>query len=338
MASCIHTQLDLFGPPPTAQPAPVVAPAAISPDLALLAEQLPAGIRLGTSSWNFAGWRGLVYDEHAPTSRLARHGLVAYARHPLLRMVGLDRTYYAPIAAADFAAYADAVPDDFRFLVKAHELCTLAFFRATGRYADRNGERNDLFLHPGYATEQVVGPCLQGLGVKAGPILFQFPPQSVRLLGGPERFAERLGAFLRELPRGPLYAVELRNAALLTSAYVAALTDSGAVHCFNVHPSMPPLDVQQRSAASAAAAALVVRWMLHPALRYDTATERYQPFDRIIDPDPTSRNAIARLCMEAAATARSAYVIVNNNAEGSSPLSIQHLAAQLVVLQQSQST
>jgi uncharacterized protein YecE (DUF72 family) len=292
-------------------------------------------MRLGTSSWNFAGWRGLVYAEQAPTSQLARHGLAAYARHPLLRTVGLDRTYYAPIAAADFAAYAEVVPDDFRFLVKAHELCTLAFFRGTGRYADRKGARNDLFLDSAYAAEQVVGPCLQGLGAKAGPILFQFPPQSVRLLGGPERFAKRLGRFLHELPRGSLYAVELRNAELLTPAYATALTESGAVHCFNVHPTMPPLDVQQRRVASDAAAALVVRWMLHPTQRYDAATVRYKPFDRIIDPDPVSRNAIAMLCLETAAAARPAYVVVNNKAEGSSPLSIQHLAAQLVALQQS---
>jgi uncharacterized protein YecE (DUF72 family) len=338
MASDRYPQLDLFGSPPTAQPPPAVAPTVISSDLALLGEQLPSGIQLGTSSWNFAGWRGLVYAERAPVSKLARHGLAAYACHPLLHTVGLDRTYYTPITAADFAAYADAVPDDFRFLVKAHELCTLAVFRAAGRYASRNGERNDLFLHPGYATEHVVEPCRQGLGDKAGPILFQFPPQSVRQLGGPECFAERLSAFLRELPRGPLYAVELRNAELLIPAYVAALTESGAVHCFNVHPSMPPLDVQQCSVSSDAASALVVRWMLHPTQGYDAATVRYKPFDRIIDPDPISRNAIAMLCIEAAASARSAYVIVNNKAEGSSPLSIHHLAAQLVALQQSRNT
>ena len=29
--------------------------------------------------------------------KLARHGLEAYAKHPLLRTVGLDRTYYRPI-------------------------------------------------------------------------------------------------------------------------------------------------------------------------------------------------------------------------------------------------
>jgi uncharacterized protein YecE (DUF72 family) len=34
------------------------------------------------------------------TRRLARTGLRAYAQHPLLRSVGIDRTYYAPIQAS----------------------------------------------------------------------------------------------------------------------------------------------------------------------------------------------------------------------------------------------
>jgi uncharacterized protein YecE (DUF72 family) len=66
-----------------------------------LARHLSPQLYLGTSSWTFPGWQGLVYDRAASASVLARYGLAAYARHPLLRTVGLDRTFYAPIAADD---------------------------------------------------------------------------------------------------------------------------------------------------------------------------------------------------------------------------------------------
>jgi uncharacterized protein YecE (DUF72 family) len=325
-----HTQLDLFAAPGVAEPNPVVAPAPADAHLTRVGRQLPAAIYLGTSSWSFPGWRGLVYAADAPKTKLARHGLAAYARHPLLRAVGVDRTYYAPITATDFADYAETVPETFRFLVKAHELCTLPFFRASGRYAQRGGERNEWFLEPGYATDQVVAPCVEGLGAKAGPILFQFSPQPLPAMGGPALFAQRLHAFLERLPRGPLYAVELRNAELLTAAYCAALADTGAVHCFNVHPSMPLIHEQLRLADSATGAALVVRWMLHPTQRYATARDRYEPFNRLVDEDPDSRNTIAAMCLEAAAAGRPAMVIANNKAEGSSPLTVCKLAERIV--------
>ena len=80
-------------------------------------------MRLGTSSWLFPGWTGLVFAPRsgrpAPEQVLARHGLPAYAAHPLLRTVSLDRTFYAPLTPEEFAAYAAQVPATFRFVVKA---------------------------------------------------------------------------------------------------------------------------------------------------------------------------------------------------------------------------
>jgi uncharacterized protein YecE (DUF72 family) len=324
-----HAQLDLFEAAPVEKPTQVVASAAVSPELMTLRQRLPSNLYLGTSSWAFAGWRGLVFAPDAAENQLARHGLAAYAQHPLLRTVGIDRTYYAPLPAADFATYAAAVPDDFRFLVKAHELCTLASFRPTGRYAHRSGEHNELFLQPAYATDHIVGPYIEGLEAKAGPLLWQFPPQNVPALGGAQRFAERLFAFLQALPRGPLYAIELRNRELLTPSYAAALADAGAVHCLNVHPTMPPIHEQHRLVRSTSTPALVIRWMLHPRHRYEAAKVRYQPFNRIVDDDPLHRDAIATLCLDATAAGRAAFVIVNNKAEGSAPLTVCRLAERL---------
>ncbi len=195
------------------------------------------------------------------------------------------------------------------------------------------GEANHHFLDAGYATDHVVSPFIEGLQDKAGPLLFQFPPLSVDAVGGPQRFAERLYAFLDALPRGPLYAVELRNQELFTSFYIDALIAADAVHCFNVHPAMPPIDEQFDAAKTAAAKALIVRWMLHPSHRYEAARQRYEPFDRLIDEDPENRQAIARMCLDAAVSERPAVIIVNNKAEGSSPLTIQKLTETLVHMQ-----
>jgi hypothetical protein len=70
--------------------------------------------------------------------------------------------------------------------------------------------------------------------------------------------------------------------------------------------------------------------MLHRTLEYEAAGRRYAPFDRLVDADPSSRTVITMLCLEALASHRPAFVIVNNNAEGSAPLSVGKLAEQIV--------
>ena len=72
--------------------------------------------------------------------------------------------------------------------------------------------------------------------------------------------------------------------------------------------------------------ALVARWMLHQGLVYEAAVERYEPFDRVVDPDPGSRSEIAALAQRALQLGRGMIVVVNNKAEGSAPLSVVALA------------
>lgn len=331
MARDTHTpsQLNLFDTPEAATLAPVVGAAAVTPDLVTLGRRLPAQLYLGTSSWAFPGWQGLVYDRASSTSTLARHGLAAYAQHPLLRTVCLDRTFYTPISAAEYADYAAVVPDDFRFLVKAHAWCTQPTRHIAPRSPTHREVVNEVFLQPDYAIEHVVAPWCAGLGPKAGPLLFQFSPMDVRALGGPQAFATRLHTFLAALPSGPCYAVEVRNAALLCPEYVQALTDLGVCHCYNVHPNMPTPDAQQRLVPFEAMPALVVRWSLHPGQRYEAAKARYQPFHRLVDADLASRHAIAALCRTALAAGHPAFVTANNKAEGSAPHTVMHLAASI---------
>lgn len=294
-----------------------------------IAERLPAGLRLGTSSWSFPGWRGIVYGEGATPARLARSGLAAYARHPLLRTVGLDRTYYAALRVEDYATYATQVPPGFRFLVKAPEALTVARYPTHERYGALRGTDNATFLDAAWAEDTLVGPACEGLGDALGVVLFQMPPQPAWALGGRERFAERLARFLGALPVGPVYAVELRTEKLLGEAYDQALASAGAVHCFNVHPTMPDVALQAATVDPSRGPALVVRWMLGGEQRYEAARERYRPFDALVDEDPAARASIAELCADAVGRGRPAYCVINNKAEGSAPLSAFKLAAEI---------
>jgi len=104
------------------------------PEHAELAARLPAGVLLGTMSWTFPGWRGSVYGGNAKSERLAAEGLIAYAKHPLLAAVEIDRSYYDPLSSESFRRLAEQVPAGFRFLVKAHQVCTIQRFPQHARY------------------------------------------------------------------------------------------------------------------------------------------------------------------------------------------------------------
>lgn len=306
-----------------------VAPAGFTEDQIELGRALPEDVYLGGSTWSFPGWRGLVYDGKHSESKLSHEGLAAYSQHPLLRCVGVDRTHYAPVAAKDLAEYAAQVPDTFRFVVKAHEACTISRWPDRPRYGDARGQVNPLFLDPAYAADQVVAPFVEGLGIKAGALLFQFAPQD---LGVPERFADVLRRFLCALPRGPVYGVELRNREILTPAYADALAEARACHCHNVHPRMPDVLTQARLAGTdrPRTPLTLVRWLLGPGLTYEQAGRLYAPFNRLVSPDEAARKALTRLAHNALAAGRPFVCTVNNNAEGCAPLSIEALAREIV--------
>jgi uncharacterized protein YecE (DUF72 family) len=315
--------------------ATVVSPAWDSP--LLEAPPLPPDIRLGTSSWFFPGWRGLVYEGIHPQIALSKQGLAAYAQIPLLRTVSLDRTFYAPLTAVQYQGYARQVPDHFSFVVKAPALVCDAVMR------DENGLAripNPHFLDATVAAREFVLPCLEGLGSKAGPMVFQLSPLPRGLLDEAAALADRLARFFAALPRElgrhqPLYALELRNAELLTPRLMKVLRAVDVRYCIGLHDRMPEVERQQtalRALDGKVPGPLVVRWNLHRGFVYQVAKQRYDPFDRLIDEDGETRRVLARMAVAAFRAKRKVWITANNKAEGSAPLTVLKLAEEITKL------
>jgi uncharacterized protein YecE (DUF72 family) len=309
-----------------------VLPSSDSPLLA--APTLPPEIRLGTSSWFFPGWRGLVYEGVHPQTALSKKGLAAYAQIPMLRTVSLDRTFYAPITTVEYARYATQVPEGFSFVVKAPALVCDAVVRDE---EGRGKVPNPHFLDSAIAARELVVPCIEGLAEKAGPLVFQISPLPRGLVEEAPMLIDRLAAFFAALPsqlgnRRPVYALELRNAELLTPRLVRMLSDAGVRYCVGLHDRMP--EVERQAAALKALDGdtpgdLVVRWNLHRGFLYQAAKQRYEPFDRLVDEDPESRRMLARMAADAFKAKRRVWITTNNKAEGSAPLSLLKLAQEI---------
>ncbi len=298
------SQLDLFGLPPRAsRPDDAVSETLQREhaEAAGIAARLPGNVFFGTSSWGFPGWAGIVYSRRAAPAVLAREGLAEYARHPLLTTVGIDRGFYAPIPESDLLRYASQLPAGFLCCAKAPAAVTAA---------ELPGQRaaNPDFLRPERFVEEMVEPFRAAFADHAGPFLLQFPPAGAGRRDQPAAFAAKLGRFLAALPRDFRYAVELRDPALLTEEYRAALAGAGAGHVYNYATAMPMPQEQAAAVPLETASFAVIRLLLAPGTRYNDRREEFEPFDRIVAPDPEMRRqvvSLARRLLRSAATSSS---------------------------------
>ncbi|MBC7682085.1 MAG: DUF72 domain-containing protein, partial [Ferruginibacter sp.] len=285
---------------PLARSTTSVRPQPPDPAWTALAHTLPRQLRMGTSSWTYPGWAGLLWDGDYSETTLSKHGLAAYARHPLLRTVSVDRNFYRALSASQYAAFAAQVPDDFRFVVKAPSLVTDALVRAEN---GRGQQTNAAFLNAGLAAQDFILPALEGLGHKVGALVFQLSPLPPQLLARMPEVLARLGRMLAALPAlrptapDGVFAVEVRDPAFLTPDFITVLRSVGATYCLGLHPKLPPIGEQLGILRALWPGPLVCRWNLnrvHGAYGYEDARDVYAPFNTIVDPDPDTRLTLAK--------------------------------------------
>jgi uncharacterized protein YecE (DUF72 family) len=313
------SQLRLFDVAPTIEPV-------ISDEDRALAERLPSFVHFGTSSWSFPGWSGIVWRGTPSESDLARSGLAAYAKHPLFRAVSLDRSYYAPLRREDVDAYAAQLrhAPHFKMVPKVWDEITTAVFPSHPRYGARAGQRNPRFLDADAFRSEVL--AAYGDAPFVGPFVFELTPMPPGTFD--ERtFVERVDDFIARLPAGR-WAFELRNADLLGRRWLDMLRANGAAHVMTYWTAMPPLREQLRLGALGAPFA-VVRLMLPPFTRYAGRKIDFAPFDKLVEPAPEMRDDVVTILRAMADRGGGdTFVLANNKAEGSAPLTIRALAAQ----------
>lgn len=104
------------------------------------------------------------------------------------------------------------------------------------------------------------------------------------------------------------------------------------IYRLGLHAKKPPIEEQLLLLRTLWPGPLVCRWNLHRrygAYSYESAKAQYAPFDRLQDPDPTTRAHLARVIAGTCGAGQNAYVAINNKAEGSAQLSVQALATQI---------
>lgn len=272
--------------------------------------------RIGTCSWNYESWKGLVYSE--PQGNAAAY-LPEYAAR--YRTAEIDSWFYRIPTRRDVEDYVAAVDPDFVFTCKAPQDITLTYTRG------RNPAPNPAFLSPELfiAFHERIAFMKPQLGV----IMLEFEYLNRQKMPGRDAFMERLSAFVREIPRDIPIAIECRNGPWLDAGWFAFLKREGLSMVFSEKQYMPrvtELYEANRGAIDALDGPTVIRLLGGDRAEMETATAGR--WDRIVEPQSALPD-IASLIRSMSGKGNQLYVNVNNHFEGCAPLTIGRLEGEL---------
>jgi uncharacterized protein YecE (DUF72 family) len=287
---------------------------------------IPGSIHFGASSWNYPGWKGLVYQrKYKSEKEFKANSLEEYAHFPLFSTVGVDSFFYAPPGRELLQKYAEQVPSHFHWVSKVWERLTVFQWPRHARYGRLANTLNPDFLDAAVFKNAVLENYRSpDVMEHTGPFVFQFPTFDRNKLSLDE-FLSKLDRFLKELPGDFRYATEVRNPQFLTSDYFNLLNKYGLTHCFNHWHLMPPLKEQMQAAANAGglkANFFVARLLTPIGVSYERAVNMFKPYDTIRRPNPEMRKDAVQLILRAIKRNDEAFMVVNNRSEGNAPMTI----------------
>jgi len=300
------------------------------------AELAGKGVFIGTSSWKYEGWRGMLYDEARyvyrgkfAKTRFERDCLAEYAE--VFKTVCVDAAYYTFPRPEYLQKLAEAVPEDFRFGFKVTDAVTLKKYPNLARFGAMAGKPNPDFLNADLFVRSFLKPC-EAIRSKVGVLMLEFTRFWPSDYEHGRDFVADLDKFLGELPKGWPYAVELRNKHWLQPDYFQCLERHGVTHVFNSWEAMPPVSEQIAMGGSRTNPALTAaRFLLKPGRKYEEAVKTFQPYERVQEPNEEARSAGAKLIAEgkAAAGKKQTYIYVNNRLEGNALETIEAMLARV---------
>ncbi len=163
-----------------------------------------AEIHIGTSAFTAAGWEGSFY----PAGMKPADYLSFYATQ--FETVELDNTFYRTPALSTVQGWNAKTPPGFIFAAKVPQVITHEKV-----LVDCEDDLNH-FLK-----------TMDALGDKLGPLLFQFGYFNKSKFKSQAEFLALLKPFLKKLPKGYQFAVEIRNKSWLDSRYADLLREHG---------------------------------------------------------------------------------------------------------------
>ena len=281
------------------------------------------GVYIGTSSWKYPGWCGMLYDRARyeyrgkfAETRFKRDCLAEYAE--VFKTVCVDAAYYTFPSQQYLESMVNQTPDDFLFRLKVTDTITIRKFPNLDRFGAQAGKANQNFFNADLFARAFLKPC-EAVRSSIGLLMFEFSRFWPTDYEHGRDFIADLDKFLGQLPTGWPYAVEMRNRNWLKPEYFECLARHQVTHVYNSWEAMPAVGEQMALPGSRTNPDLVAaRFLLKPGGKYEQAVKAFEPYDRIKEENPEARAAGRALIAEgqAAGPKHRTFIYVNNRPEG----------------------
>jgi len=283
-------------------------------------------LRIGTSSWNFKSWEGLVYSRDNDRSYLEQYAQVYDSAE-------IDRWFWSlfdspqprlpdPRTAEE---YARSVPAGFLFTVKVPNSITLTHHYQ--RDKSRPLRPNPHFLSPELFAAFV--RSIEALKDHIGALIFQFEYLNRQKMSSQQQFESRMESFFSAIDSPYPCTVETRNPQYLNDRYFQFLRRNSRFPCFLQGYYMPDLRkiLPGREPWFVEGDLAIVR--LHGPDRQGMERKTGKQWDKIADPKDDEIGDILETIGRLLRRRVDVYLNVNNHYEGSAPLTIDKIRERL---------
>ncbi len=197
-----------------------------------------AELRIGTCSWKYDSWSGLLYSGVNKINFLEE-----YATH--FNTVEIDQWFWSLFGSDKVVLpdplvvenYSNSVPADFLFSIKIPNSITLT------HYYQKN-KNVPLIENPFFLSENLFRQfeySISQLGDKIGPLMLQFEYLNKNKMPSQDDFQLMLTEFIRNIHSKSNLAIEIRNPNYLNSSYFDFLIKNNLAHVFLQGYYMPSI-------------------------------------------------------------------------------------------------
>lgn len=277
-------------------------------------------IRIGTCSWKYDSWKGILYPDKEKFDYL-----VEYSKH--FNTVEIDQWFwslYEPEMAvlpneSDVKSYAQSVSEEFRFTIKIPNSLTLTHFY-------NKNKTEALRLNPFFLNQDLFDKfleCLTPMQKNIGVLMFQFEYLNKQKISGLTEFLDRFESFVETIGKSYNYGVEIRNPHFLKKPFFDVLERNNIAMVFLQGYYMPPIwDVFNEYKDKIQSTAVI---RLHGPDRSGIEKKTGSVWNQIVEPKDEELDKVAEIIQYLKNKKVDTYVNVNNHFEGSAPLTIKKI-------------
>lgn len=278
-------------------------------------------LRIGTCSWKYDSWKGIVYSENENINYLQE-----YSQH--YDTVEIDQWFWSLFSNTKVVLpqksvvleYQKTVPKDFKFTIKVPNSITLTHF-----YNKNKSE--ELVKNPYFLSNELFIEFLESIEAiktQVGCLMFQFEYLNKQKMASLNHFMEMFRAFHTKLPKNiPAIGIEIRNPNYLSKNYFQFLNSLNIYHVFLQGYYMPSIIELYKNYSTFIKELTVIR--LHGEDRQGIEKISGSNWSKIYIDRKAELNKVVDLLKELASKKVDVYLNINNHYEGSAPLTIERI-------------